>query len=83
MGIANLLSKAHHLIYRYYKKTLFQMKFCRQRDWIKQIQLARKEILSGVQPIPRRQPRINNSLRAWLITGTEAIKEQSEDEESL
>ena len=82
LGITNLLSKDQHLIYGYFKKTLFEMKFGRQRDWIKQIQLARKEFLSGVQPIPRRQPRINNSLRAWLITGTETIEEQSDDEES-
>ena len=59
------------------------MKFGRQQDWIKQIHLARKKFLSGVQSIPKRQPRINNSLRAWLITGTEAIEEQSDEEESL
>ena len=47
------------------------MKFGGQRDWIKQIQLARKEFLSGVQPTQKRKLRINNSLQAWLITGTE------------
>ena len=83
LGITNLLPKEHHLIYAYYKKTLFQMKFGRQRDWIKQIQLARKEFLSGVQPIPKRQPRINNSLRTWLITCIEVVEEQSDEEEIL
>ena len=47
-GITTLLPKARHFIYTYYKKPLFQMKFGRQRDWIKQTQLARNEILSGV-----------------------------------
>ena len=36
-GITNLLPKAHHLIYMYYKMSLFWMKFGRQRDWIHQI----------------------------------------------
>ena len=83
LAITNFLPKAHHLIYGYFKKTLFQMKFGRQRDWIKQIQLARKELLSGVQPIPRRQPRINNSLRVWLITGTENIEKNADSNKSL
>ena len=82
LGITNLLPKARHLIYEYFKKTLFEMKFGQQRDWIKQIQLARKEILSGVQLIPKWKPRINNSLQAWLITGTETIEEQSDNKES-
>ena len=42
--VITLPSKAHHLIYAYYKKTLFQIKFGRQRDWIKQIQLARENL---------------------------------------
>ena len=42
LGITTLCLKACHLIQVYYKRTLFQMKFGRQRDWIKQIQLARK-----------------------------------------
>ena len=82
LGITNLLRKAHHLIYGYFKKTLFEMKFGQQRDWIKQIQLARKEFLSGAQPTPKRKSRTNSSLRAWLITSTETIEEQSDDEES-
>ena len=82
MGITNLPSKAHHLIYGYFKKTLFEMKFGQQRDWIKQIQLARKEFSSGIQPTPKRKLRNNNSLRAWLITGTETIEEHSDEEES-
>ena len=59
------------------------MKFGRQRDWIKQIQLARKEFLSGIQPTTRPQTRINNSLQAWLITSTEEIEEQSNNKGSL
>ena len=47
-GVTTLLPKSLHLIYAYYKTDLFQMKFGRQRDWIKQIQLVRKEFLSGV-----------------------------------
>ena len=58
------------------------MKFGRQRDWIKQIQLARKEFLSGVQPTPKQKSRTNSSLQAWLITSTETIEEQSDEEES-
>lgn len=83
LGITHLLPKAHHLVYAYFKKTLYQMKFGRQQDWIKQIKLARNKFLSGVQPTMRLQPGVNNSLGAWLITGTEEIEEQSDDKESL
>ena len=47
------------------------------------MQQARKEFLSGIQPNTRRQSKINNSLQAWIITGTEEIEEQSDDKESL
>ena len=83
LGITTLLPKARHLIYAYYENTLFQIKFGRQRDWIKQIQLTRKEFLSDVQPITQPQPRINNSVRAWLITGTANIADHSDNDESL
>ena len=56
------------------------MKFGQQRDWIKQIQQTRKEFLSGEQPTPKQKSR-NNSLRAWLITGTETM--ESDDDDSL
>ena len=81
-GITTLLPKARHLIYAYYKKTLLQIEFCRQRDWIKQIQLAMKEFLSGVQPVTQPHPRIN-SLWAWLITGTMNIADYSNKNNSL
>ena len=73
LGITNLLPKAHHLIYTYLKKNPFQVKFGRQRDWIKQIPLARKEYLSDIKPNTKSQPRTNNSLQVWLIIGTEEI----------
>ena len=53
LGITNLFSKAHHLIYMYYKETLFQRRLGRQQDWIEQIQIAKKEFLSGIQPTLR------------------------------
>ena len=82
LSITNLPEKAHHLIYSYYKKTLFEMKFGRPRDWTKQIQLARKEFVNGVQPVSQPQPRSNN-LREWLITGMKNIAESSDEDDSL
>ena len=35
-----LLPSAHHLIYGYYRKTLFQAKLGKQRDWIHSVQQA-------------------------------------------
>ena len=58
------------------------MKFGQQRDWIKQIQLARKEFVNGVQPVSQPQPRSNN-LREWLITGMRDIAESSDEDDSL
>ena len=83
-GVTTLLPKARVVIssMRITKKSLFQMKFGQQRDWIKQIQSARIEFVSGVQPITQPQPRINN-LRAWLITGTMNIAEYSDKDDSL
>ena len=81
-GVTTLLPKAHHLIYAYYKKTLFQMKFGRQRDWIKQIQLAREEFVSSEQPVTQPQPRITN-LREWLITSTRNIAKDFDEDDSL
>ena len=81
-GVTTILPKALHLIYAYYKKTLFQMKFGQQQDWIKQIQLAREKIASGEQPVTQQQPRINN-LREWLITGTRNIAGHSDVDDNL
>ena len=80
--VTTLLPKARHLIYAYYNKTFFQMKFGQQQDWIKQILLARKEFVSGEQPVTQPQPRINN-LQEWLITGTRNIAEHSDKDDSL
>ena len=80
-GVTTLLPKLHHLIDAYYKKTLFQMKFGRQRDWIKQIQLTREEFASGGQQATQPRARITN-LRAWLITGTRNMEEHSDDDDS-
>ena len=82
LGITNLPKKAHHLIYSYFKKTLFEMKFGRQRDWIKQIQLARKEFVDGIQPVSEPQPRSNN-LREWLIIGQRDIAENSDEDDDV
>ena len=59
------------------------MKFGRQQDWIKQIQLSKNEFLSGVQPTTKPQQRINNNLQEWLITGTEDIEKQSDNNKRL
>ena len=80
-GVTTLLPKSRYLIYTYYKKTLFQMKFGKQRDWIKQIQLAREEFASGRQQVPQSRTRITN-LREWLITGTRNFAEHSDDDDS-
>ena len=56
------------------------MKFGRQRDWIKQIQLARKEFVDGIQPVSQPQPRSNN-LRKWLIIGPRDNAESSDEDE--
>ena len=58
------------------------MKFGRQRDWIKQIQLAREEFVSGEQSATQPRIRIRN-LREWLITGTRNIEEHSDDDDSI
>ena len=39
-GTKGLLQLAHHLIYSYYRKTLFKAKPGKQRDWIHSIQQA-------------------------------------------
>ena len=57
------------------------MKFGRQRDWIKQIQLVREEFVSGEQLATQPQTRITN-LQAWLITGTRNMTEHSDDNDS-
>ena len=57
------------------------MKFGRQRDWIKQIQLAREEFASGGQLATQPRARITN-LRAWLITGTRNMEEHSDNDDS-
>ena len=58
------------------------MKFGRQRDWIKQIQLARKEFVDGIQPVSKPQPRSNN-LREWLIIGQRDIAENSDEDDDV
>ena len=57
------------------------MKFGKQRDWIKQIQLAREEFVSDEQPVTQPRTRITN-LREWLITSTRNIAEHSDKDDS-
>ena len=62
-GLKTLPKVFHHLIKKFYKKTLPKAKFGKQRDWIHSIQQARE--LNGVgATVPRRLP---TSLRDWLI----------------
>ena len=46
-GTKGLLQSAHHLIYGYYRKTLFEAKPGKQRDWIHSIQQAREDFQNG------------------------------------
>ena len=64
-GTKGLLQSAHHLIYGYYRKTLFAAKQGQQRDWIYSIQQAQEDFQSGFvwRPV---SPQHRNLLLDWL-----------------
>ena len=64
-GTKGLLKSAHHLIYGYYRKTLFAAKQGQQRDWINSIQQAREDFQNEFawQPVV---PQHRNLLLDWL-----------------
>ena len=65
-GTTGLLPSAHHLIYTYYWKTLFELPPGKQRNWIHSVQQARVDFQNGFVRPPVVPKEKRNLLVDWL-----------------
>ena len=72
-GTTGLLPSAHHLIYSYYRKTLFESPPGKQRDWIHSVQQARVDFQNGFVRPPVVPKEKRNLLVDWLNSEADDI----------